>query len=97
MDRSKHSRVPRRAGVVVEIGAAASVLGAAVWIFKPRAAGVVAVASIEFETNVKEAAGQVAGQVDNIWLGAACWAMLGLALALVCHAGCRALVSEGRG
>ena len=92
MDGSKQSQAPRRTDVAVEVGAAFALLGTAVWIFISRAAGVVAVASIEFPADATDAA----ARVEDIWLGAACWAMLASALALVCHAGRRALVSEKR-
>src|SRR4051794_32699870 len=92
MDRLKQSQTPRRTDVAVEIGAAFALLGTAVWIFIPRAAGVLAVASIEFRADATDAA----ARVEDIWLGAACWAMLASALTLVCHAGRRALVSGKR-
>jgi hypothetical protein len=92
MTRSQQSQLPGRTGVVGEIGAALVIVGVAAWVFMSRAQGVVAVASIEFGTN----ADQVAGRVDDVWWGAACWAMLAVALALICHAGSRALVSERR-
>jgi hypothetical protein len=86
-------RPPSRRGVVLEVVAAVVAASVAVVLYMIRPAGLLRLASVEFEPDPGVAARRLAGHADSVWWSTACWVLGAVALALVCHVGCRVFVS----